>query len=84
MVKDRSWKMKKIHNEKHEFWSYLFRAGKEGKVQLIGYIIWKREEEEEEIKTKFKYISVYYLTASLCNPQSKLRRSTYRPEVAVY
>jgi hypothetical protein len=72
--------MEEIHNEKHAFLSYLFRAGKEVKVQFVGYIVWKREEEEE-IRTKFKYNSVYSLTYSLCNSQSMPRHSTINPEV---
>ena len=49
------------------------------KVQCFGYIVWKREKEEE-LKANFKYNSVYSLSTSLCNPQSILCRSTIRPE----
>jgi hypothetical protein len=75
--------VEEIHKEKHAYLSYFFRAGKQFKVQFFGYIVWKREKEEE-ITEKFKYNSVYSLTTSLCNTQSLPRRSTISPEVPLY
>ena len=49
----------------------------EVKVQCVGYVVWKTEEE---IKEKFKFNSVDSLTASLCNPQSVQCWSRIRPK----